>query len=300
MITPLPTIKTGVYARRHKEWTVFDGLLYAVGVGAGTKDFGSELEFTTENSQGVPFAVLPTFGLVMVGGEKEMLDIYELSENNVLLMSESIRLHEDMPSESAVDIVKKVVAVEEHRRGLVVSLVAEAIDRQRDRLMFETRSRLLIRDPTALDASRKSAAQSGASRADADRSSDHSVRFEIPQNQALVYRLSAGRNPLHSDPAAATQAGYEAPILHGRCTLGFCAREILAYHRSASADAQLSFIEAKFAAPVWPGEVLIQHFFTGSDRVGAGFDVRRADSGQLVMAGGTYELRGSRNASPRA
>ena len=36
----------------------------------------------------------------------------------------------------------------------------------------------------------------------------------LPQ-QALLYRLLADRNPLHSDPAAAKKAGFERPILHG-------------------------------------------------------------------------------------
>jgi hypothetical protein len=36
----------------------------------------------------------------------------------------------------------------------------------------------------------------------------------LPQ-QALMYRLCADRNPLHSQPAVARAAGFERPILHG-------------------------------------------------------------------------------------
>ena len=46
-------------------WTSKDCLLYAVGVGAGTAD----LQFTTENSEGVTQQVLPTFACVAAARE---------------------------------------------------------------------------------------------------------------------------------------------------------------------------------------------------------------------------------------
>src|SRR5437763_250139 len=46
------------------EWDSRDALIYALGVGAGSLDPGFELEFTTENSAGVPQRVLPTFAVI--------------------------------------------------------------------------------------------------------------------------------------------------------------------------------------------------------------------------------------------
>src|SRR5208282_1085522 len=50
---------------QERSWTSKDALLYAVGVGAGLGDPLSELEFTTENSQGVQQQVLPTYAVLI-------------------------------------------------------------------------------------------------------------------------------------------------------------------------------------------------------------------------------------------
>ena len=48
-----------------RSWDSKDALLYAVGVGAGLGDPLQELEFTTENCQGIEQKVLPTFAVLI-------------------------------------------------------------------------------------------------------------------------------------------------------------------------------------------------------------------------------------------
>src|SRR5215467_13137574 len=50
---------------QERSWTSKDALLYAVGVGAGLGDPLSELEFTTENSEGITQQVLPTYAVLI-------------------------------------------------------------------------------------------------------------------------------------------------------------------------------------------------------------------------------------------
>ncbi|MDF2443980.1 MAG: hypothetical protein JWR01_2183, partial [Subtercola sp.] len=69
--------------------------------------------------------------------------------------------------------------------------------------------------------------------------------------QALLYRLSGDRNPLHSDPETAVRGGFTRPILHGLCVLGSAARVVL----GDSVDS-LTHLEARFTAPVLPGDEL--------------------------------------------
>jgi acyl dehydratase len=73
--------------------------------------------------------------------------------------------------------------------------------------------------------------------------------------QALIYRLSADRNPLHADPEIARAAGFPRPILHGLGTFGVVGHALL---RAACGydPARLQSINARFSAPVYPGETL--------------------------------------------
>ena len=81
------------------------------------------------------------------------------------------------------------------------------------------------------------------------RAADLEVRYETRPDQALIYRLSGDRNPLHSDPEFAKRAGFEKPILHGLCSYGFTGRALL--HGLCGGDpARFRSMEARFSKPV--------------------------------------------------
>src|SRR5690606_41581896 len=56
----------------------------------------------------------------------------------------------------------------------------------------------------------------------------HDTEIELPTrpDQALTYRLSGDRHPLHSDPEAAAAANFPVPSLRGRCTRAHCGRGV--------------------------------------------------------------------------
>ena len=82
-----------------------------------------------------------------------------------------------------------------------------------------------------------------------------SSRYSTRPDQALLYRLSGDRNPLHSDPTFAKRAGFDSPILHGLCTYGFTGRALL--HAVCGSDpARFGAMRARFSKPTMPGDTL--------------------------------------------
>ena len=72
---------------------------------------------------------------------------------------------------------------------------------------------------------------------------------------ALIYRLSADRNPLHADPAVAKQAGFPRPIMHGLGNFGIAGHAVLKTMCGYDPGKLASFA-CRFSAPVFPGETI--------------------------------------------
>ncbi len=89
-----------------------------------------------------------------------------------------------------------------------------------------------------------------------DREPDSRVVLPTREDQALIYRLSGDRNPLHSDPWFARElAGFPKPILHGLCTYGVAGRALVGELGGGDAT-KVTAIAARFTSPVFPGETL--------------------------------------------
>ena len=81
------------------------------------------------------------------------------------------------------------------------------------------------------------------------------MTYATREDQALTYRLSGDRNPLHSDPSFAAIGGFDRPILHGLCTYGFTGRALL--HSLCDSDpSRFKSMDGRFSKPVMPGDVL--------------------------------------------
>lgn len=76
----------------------------------------------------------------------------------------------------------------------------------------------------------------------------------LSERAAVLYRLTGDKHLIHVDPQAARKAGFARPLLHGLCTLGTTA---LAIACDLAVDPwELSELDARFAAPVYPGQSL--------------------------------------------
>jgi acyl dehydratase len=120
-----------------------------------------------------------------------------------------------------------------------------------------------------------------------DRAPDHVVTYRTRPEQALIYRLSGDRNPLHSDPEFAARAGFDRPILHGLCTYGVTGRALL--HALADSDpGRFAAMSGRFSAPVFPGDPLTVSMWVDGDV--AKFRTTKED-GTVVIDRGTAKVR---------
>lgn len=112
---------------------------------------------------------------------------------------------------------------------------------------------------------------------------DLATRPEI----ALIYRLSGDFNPLHADPQVAAAAGFQRPILHGLATYGISCRAILASCCDSRPE-RLTLFNARFSAPVFPGETLRTEIWPRTDH--ALFRVRALERDIIVLGNGLAEF----------
>jgi len=121
-----------------------------------------------------------------------------------------------------------------------------------------------------------------------ERPPDHRVVLPTRPEQALLYRLSGDRNPLHADPKFAARGGFSRPILHGLCTYGFTGRALL--HTLCGSDpAQFLSMSGRFSRPVLPGDTLVVSIWR-EDGDSALFQTATED-GTVVIDHGRMRLR---------
>jgi acyl dehydratase len=232
-----------------RSWTSKDCLLYAIGVGAGL----DELAFTTENTMNTPQRVLPTTAVVLgAGGFGVMGAIGEFNFAMLVHGEQAIELFDEIPPEGTISTVAEITGIYDKGKGAVVVSESTSTNVATGKPLFTTRMSAFIRGEGGWGGDR---GPSGGENTPPDLPADHQVTYRTREDQALTYRLSGDRNPLHSDPAFAAMAGFDRPILHGLCTYGFTGRALL--HTLCDSDpARFKRMDARFSSPVMPGEAL--------------------------------------------
>jgi acyl dehydratase len=116
---------------------------------------------------------------------------------------------------------------------------------------------------------------------------DEVVTYATRDDQALLYRLSGDRNPLHSDPEFARRAGFDRPILHGLCTYGFTGRALL--HTLCGSDpARFVSVQSRFSRPTYPGDTLTVSLWVDGSTARFRTENQR---GETVLDRGTFRFR---------
>ncbi len=241
-----------------------DVMLYAIGVGA------TELEFVFERN----LKVLPTFAVIPAfPGLMGLTAAVEINPVMVLHGEQRIKLNKPIPVKGTLTTTGKVAGVYDKGKGALVVIESETKDGQGEVLFVNTAS-VFVRGAGGFGGERGP----GAGNEPPDRAPDKTVEMQTLPIQAMIYRLSGDRNPLHVDPAFAKMAGYDTPILHGLCTLGHAGRAVLGAYCDND-PARMTGLEVRFSGVVFPSDTIITEMWDeGEGRIVLQAKTQRGDA----------------------
>lgn len=265
-------------------YTSRDAILYALGVGfGGDPKWGKELAYVFERPL---LNTLPTLATMLPG--LELLTDAAWDGRQALHVGQRLEMYRPLPAAGNLLANQRVIAVydsgaEQGTRIVVQSDVRLASD---ETAVFKLVSTLVA---PADGAYNQTLAARPVSHRLPTRSPDLSCSIATRLDQALLFRLSGDSNPLHADLHAAQAAGFNGPLLHGRCLLGIAGRAIL--RTICDYDYTLiTGIEAAFVAPAYPGDVLTTDMWQERNIVSFRCTVKErktivVDNGQCTLAG---------------
>ena len=258
-------------------WNEDTLMLYALGAGVGIgqdQTSPAVLQYTFENG----LRALPTFGVVpsfpMLMG---LMNVPALSFNPMMLLHGEQYLEvleTPIPTSATTRTEGKITGIYDKGKGALV--VIEAVTTRSDGTpVFKNEFGIFLRGEGGFGGE----AGPPVSNEPPARAPDAVVECPTLTHQALLYRLSGDKNPLHADPGFAKMGGFDKPILHGLCTYGFTGRALLSA-LCKNDPARFRSMEGRFSKPVFPGEaVTVKMWVDGNEAI---FRTERQD-GDIVI-----------------
>jgi acyl dehydratase len=252
-------------------WTDRETMLYALGIGLGADPMNeTELPFVYEND----LKAVPTLATVVAWGAGPGVGNMGINFLMVVHGAQKVELHRPMPVAARITADSRVLgAYDKGPKGAII--VTETV-------LKEAGSG----EPIATLTSSIFARGDGGFGGPADgapephpvptRAPDLSIDLTTRPDQALLYRLSGDRNPLHSNPTVAKMAGFPRPILHGLCTYGLTCRAVLQSFAEYQPE-RIKSHEARFSSPVFPGETITVDLWRDGDVVSFEAHVKARD-----------------------
>ncbi|MDH5492734.1 MAG: SDR family NAD(P)-dependent oxidoreductase, partial [Myxococcales bacterium] len=276
----------------HSSYDERDLALYALGVGAaGDPNDEGELQLVYE-LHGSGFRALPTYGVIPavsaileMGKQGKTAPGLKYGLDRVLHGEQYTKLERPLPPHAKLRHQLRIKDIWDKGKGAIVVIEAKSFDEDDD-LLITNEIIMFVRGAGGWGGESGPGSDQNLP---PDRPADASIEEKVPENQALLYRLSGDWNPLHADPGFAKAFGFERPILHGLCTFGYAGRHVIRSFAPSGDPRYFKSIKARFAKPVFPGETLItQMWKEADDRVVFCTKVKERDA--LVISNAAIEL----------
>lgn len=272
------------------EWNSDRALLYAVGVGGGLPDPLDELEFTTENSPGIPQKVLPTFLVSMnAGGVWIPLLGFGGTERSVVGMvhgEQSVTLVGSIPPSGRVHVTRTLIDVYDKGSGALVVTETRVTLADSGEFLGTSRMSLFAQGQGGFGGRRGPENEQPWVRP--DRAPDKVVSLPVGLNQSLIYRLLGDRTLHGTDPARARADGFPRPVFFGLGSFGLAGRALLMGLCDGD-ESRFGHMDCRMSKPVHPGDQLDTHIWHTDD--GALFQVIAAGE-RIALDRGTFRFRG--------
>ena len=247
---------------RQFAWDEDRVILYHLGLGAGAPPTDPlELSYTYEGN----LSVLPSFGTVAAYSAMAATSMARGVDINwalVLHGEQDLEIRQPIPRSGEVTSQPRIAHIYDKGRAALMVVEVTSTDQQTGEVLFINRSSLFIRGEGGWGGNPGPKASNQAP----SREPDHIIRSPTLPQQALLYRLSGDKNPLHADPAFAALGGFDRPILHGLCTYGVVCKA--AVDTVLGGDpARARRYRARFAGVVFPGETVTTRMWEEGDKV---------------------------------
>jgi len=265
-------------------YTDTETILYALSIGMGRDPLNTkELPYVYE--QGGALQTVPTLATALVPDMFPPDLGWDYSQ--VLHAEQRMRLYRPLPPAADLLIDKKVVDAFDRgpTRGALILLEAEGRLASDDTVLFTLGCTIMARGDGGFGGP---SGKGPAPRRAPKRAPDLSCDILTRSDQALLYRLTGDRNPLHADPARAAAVGFSRPILHGLCTLGVACNAVL----KTICDYDYTLIEefdGRFSAPVLPGDTITTDMWQDGNIISFRCTVKERDS--VVLRNGKCTLK---------
>ena len=230
-----------------------DARLYALGVGFGADPLDeTDLEFVVERPD---LKVVPTMATIFADVILELSLACKLERPELAVHAEQhLEMLAPLATDSSFDVSGSITAIYDRGsdRGAEIHMQAEARLSGSGDPLFRANYVTVARGDGGFDGPPPPHAERPAL---PDTAPAHSIETRVAANQALLYALNGDPNPIHTEPRLARRAGFDRPLLHGLCTYGMACRALL---RSVcdGEPQRIAGFDARFAAPVFPGDTL--------------------------------------------